>query len=198
MKAIACRIVPAVAGAALVTSLCAHAQQPADCSAGPIPDRPLELTVGAEKLPTPPLITVRKASEITSGDLVVEQFMVTVADKAIFADTEAQFSVIVPRGQRPDGTTFRKLPTSETGKQPGPQQGLPEVQSWSVKDKTRKLNASHVMFVASLRVEFGKRRGNVLPGRVHLCAPGGQKARVFKDTLAEPITLVGRFEAQIK
>jgi hypothetical protein len=74
---------------------------------------------------------------------------------------------------------------------------MPEVQSWSVKDQSRKLNVSHVSFTASLRVEFGKRSGGVLPGRVHLCAPGGQKARVFKDVLADPITMVGRFEARL-
>lgn len=54
-----------------------------------------------------------------------------------------------------------------------------------------------ITFTASLRVEFGKRSSGVLPGRVYLCAPGGQKARVFRDVLADPITMVGRFEAKL-
>ena len=183
-----------LAGAVLAGAV--HAQQPADCSTGPIPDRPLEITIGAEKLPTPPLIRMRQISTITSGDQAYDQYDVTVADKDMFGNTELTFSVIVPKGQQPDGRTFRKLPTHEISKQPGPQ-GMPEVQSWSVKDKARKIDASHVSFTASLRVEFGKRSGGVLPGRVYLCAPGGQKARVFRDVLAAPITMVGRFEAKL-
>lgn len=184
-------------GLALAVSGGAYAQQPADCSTGPIPDRPLEITVGAEKLPTPPLVRMRKISEITSGDRTFDQYDVTVADKDIFANTEASFSVIVPKGQQPDGKTFRRLLTSETSRQPSPQPGLPEVQSWSVKDKARKLDANHVSFIASLRVEFGKRSGGVLSGRVYLCAPGGQKAKIFNDVLADPVTVVGRFEARL-
>ena len=185
-----------LAGAALVTCAAAWAQQPADCSTAPIPDRPLEITIGSEKLPTPPRVRMRQISTITSGDQAYDQFDVTVADKDIFANTQLSFSVIVPKSQQPDGRTFRKLPTRESSKQPGPQ-GMPEVQSWSVKDQARKLDASHVAFTATLRVEFGKRSGGVLPGRVYLCAPGGQKSRLFGDVLADPITMVGRFEAQL-
>jgi hypothetical protein len=184
----------AAAGAAFSMCAGAWAQQPADCSTGPIPDRPLEITIGSEKLPTPPLIRMRRISTITSGDQAFDQYDVTVADKDMFGNIELSFSVIVPKGQQPDGRTFRKLPVHEISKQPGPP-GMPEVQSWSVKDQARKLNVSHVSFVASLRVEFGKRSGGVLPGRVYLCAPGGQKAKIFNDVLADPITMVGRFEA---
>ena len=63
--------------------------------------------------------------------------------------------------------------------------------------KARNLSASHVGFIASLRVEFDKRRGEVLPGRVYLCVPGGQTEKFFGTKLADPVTLVGRFEARI-
>jgi len=33
------------------------------------------------------------------------------------------------------------------------------------------IDASHVFEIASLRVDFGQRRGNLLPGRIRLCAP---------------------------
>jgi hypothetical protein len=187
-----------LACAALASAAAGYAQQPANCSTGPIPDRPLALSIGAEKVPTPPLTSMRKIGVITSGDESFDQYAVSVADKDIFANIEVQFSVLVPKGQQPDGRTFRKLLKTKTAKQPGPQEGLPEVQSWSVKDKSRKLDASHVGFVASLRAEFGKRRGNVLPGRVYLCVPGGQTSSMFGDKLPDPITLVGRFEAQVR
>jgi hypothetical protein len=198
MRSLDRRLGHALACAALATSACAYAQQPANCSTGPIPDRALEFSIGAEKVPPPPLTRMRKISEMTTGGQTFDQYDVSVQDKDIFANTEVSFSVLVPKGQQPDGRTFRKLPTRETAKQPGPQEGLPEVQSWSVKDKSRKLDASHVGFIASLRVEFGKRSGNVLPGRVYLCVPGGQTSRMFGDKLPDPITLVGRFEAQVR
>ena len=88
----------------------------------------------------------------------------------MFANFEAGFSVIVPKGERPDGKTFRRLPTSKTDAQPGPE-GLPEVQSWTVKHKARDLRASHVGFIASLRAEFDQRRGTFEPQRTALAAP---------------------------
>lgn len=198
MKTLDQRLGYALAIAALATSVCAYAQQPSNCSTGPIPDRALELSVGSEKLPALPITSMRKISEMTSGNKVYDQYQISVQDKDMFANTIVQFSVIVPKGQQPDGKTFRKLPTANTEAQPGPQQGLPEVQSWAVKDKARNLSASHVGFVASLRVEFGKRHGDVLPGRVYLCIPGGQTEKMFGTKLADPVTLVGRFEAKIQ
>ena len=198
MKTLNQRLGHALACAALAISACAYAQPPSDCSTGPIPDRALELSVGADQLPTPPITSMRKISEITFGGIAYDQYSIAVQDRDMFANTEVRFSVIVAKGQQPDGRTFRKLPAAGTKAQPGPQQGLPEVQSWVVKDKARQLDASHVGFVASLRVEFGKRRGDALPGRVYLCVPGGQTEKLFGTKLADPVTLVGRFEAQIR
>lgn len=173
-----------------------HAQQPSDCSKGPIPDRALELSVGPEKLPVPPITSLRKASEITA-EKVYDQYAFSVQDKDIFATTEVRFTVLVPKGQRPDGKTFRKLPTLESKAQPAAEAGLPEVQSWTVKAEARGLDISSVGFVGSLRVEFGQRRGDLLPGKVYLCIPGGQTDKLFGTTLADPVTLMGRFEAKI-
>ena len=186
----------AIASAALALTTSAFAQQPADCSKGPIPDQSLALTIGAEKIPALPVIRVRIISEMRTDEKVYEQFDVTAADKDMFAGVETSFSVIVPKGQRPDGKTYRKLPTHRTDDQPGPD-GMPEVQSWSVKYKARDLSASHVGYVASLRAEFGQRSADMLPVRVYLCVPGGQTERMFGTKLPDPITFVGRFEAKI-
>ena len=172
------------------------AQEPSDCSKGPIPDRALELSVGTEKLPVPPITSLRNVGEIT-GDKAYDQYAVSFQDKDMSAATEVRFTVLVPKGQRPDGKTFRKLPTLETKSQPAAESGLPEVQSWAVKVEARDLDISHVGFVGSLRVEFGQRRGDLLPGKVYLCIPGGQTDKLFGTKLAEPVTLSGRFEAKI-
>ncbi len=173
-----------------------NAQPPSDCSKGPIPDRALELSIGSENLPVPPLTSLRKTSEVT-GEKVYDQYALSVQDKDMFATTEVRLTVLVPQGQRPDGKTFRKLPTLETKAQPAAESGLPEVQSWAVKIETRELDIRSVSFVGSLRVEFGQRRGDVLPGKVYLCIPGGQTDKLFGTKLADPVTLVGRFEAKI-
>ena len=191
-------LVSAVVLAALESSGNALAQQPTDCSSDPIPDRALDLSIGSEKVPALPSISLRKISEMSFGDEHYEQYAISVQDKEMFASIEAGFSVIVPKDEQPDGKTFRKLPTADTRAQPGPWQGLPEVQSWGVKHKARDLNVSHVGFIASLRAEFDQRRGDVLPGRVYLCIPGGQTHKMFGTKLPEPITLVGRFDARIE
>lgn len=166
----------------------AFSQQPADCSAGPVPDRPLELTFGAQKVPEVPFVRVNKiGSELSDGKPVSDQYQVTVQDKDLFSDVEVSFTATVPARQQLDGKTFR------TG--PG---GKPKEVLWSVKRKEPSLSASFVGFEATARVEFGKRRGDVLPGRVYLCVPGGQVERMFKTKLPDPITLVGRFDAKIK
>ena len=165
----------------------AFSQQPADCSAGPIPDRPLELSFGADRISALPAIKLtRIGSELSGGKPVSDQYQVSVEDKEMFSDVEATFSVKVPAGQRVDGKTFR---TQSAG-------DLKQI-LWGIKRKPS-LSVSFVGFVASARVEFGKRKGDILPGRVYLCVPGGQIEKMFGTKLPDPITLVGRFEAKIR
>jgi hypothetical protein len=172
---------------ALQTPGSAISQQPADCSAGPIPDQPLELSFGAEKISALPAIKINKiGSELSGGKPVSDQYQVSVEDKDMFSDVEATFAVKVPAGQRVDGKAFR---TQSAG-------DLKEV-LWGVKRKPS-LSISFVGYVASARVEFGKRTGDVLPGRVYLCVPGGQTEKMFGTKLPNPVTLVGRFEAKIR
>src|SRR6185437_2250800 len=146
----------------------------------------LEFTIAADSLPVPPIIVMRIIATQT-GEKAFDQYAFTAQDKGMLATSEVEFSVLVPKGQRPDGKTFRKLPAAETGKQPAAEPGLPEVQSWKVKVNARKLDVSSVSFIGSLRVEFGQRRGDMLPGKVYLCVPGGQTSRMFGDKLPDPI-----------
>src|SRR5262245_40722645 len=157
--------------AVLQMPLYANAQQPADCSAGAVPDRPLELSIGAQKISELPAIKISKiGSELKDGKPVSDQYEVSVEDKDMFSEVEVDFSVHVPAGQQVDGKTFRTQAGGE----------LKQV-LWSVKRKEPSLRVSFVGFVASIRVEFGKRKGNVVPGRVYLCVPGGQTERIFKS-----------------
>jgi hypothetical protein len=181
-------LVGAIVFAAVMMPGSAFSQQPADCSAAPVPDRPLELSFGSQKISALPFVKVNKiGGELSDGKLVSEQYQVSVQDQDVFADVEVTFAVTVPAGQRVDGKTFRAAPGGN----------LKQV-LWSVKRKEPSLSASFVGFSASIRVEFGKRGGDVLPGRVYLCVPGGQTEKMFGTKLPDPITLVGRFEAKIR
>lgn len=177
-----------LAGTAMLASWQAWAQQPADCSAGPIPDTPIELSFGAKKISELPAIKINKiSSDLSNGKAVADQYQLSVEDKDMFGDVEATLAVKVPAGQRVDGKTFRTQTAGE----------LKQV-LWGVKRKEPYFSASFVGFVASIRVEFGKRKGDMLPGRVYLCVPAPQTEKAFGTKLADPITLVGRFEAKVK
>ena len=186
MGALHATLILAVAMAAGAGS--AFAQQPSDCSASPVPDRPLEMSFGSKKVPAMSFAAIYKiGTDLRDGKPVADQYELSVQDKDGFAEIEVELAVTIPAGAQVDGRTFR------TGPGRRPQEVL-----WKVKRDKPSLSVGFVGFAATARVEFGKRRGDVLPGRVYLCIPGGQVEKSFGTKLPDPITLVGRFEAKIR
>lgn len=178
----------------------ARADMPKDCSTGAIPDAPVTLAIGTTTVPLPVAELVR-AGSISQGEDSPEylSYRLELRDSAsIFAPVEVEFTVLVKDGDRVDGKTFRRVPSAEISDQPSPQDGLPEVQGWSVEHEERAIEVNHVLVVASLRLELGKRTGDVLPGKVRLCVPGAQKQRIGSDVVAEPIEVIGTFAATVK
>jgi hypothetical protein len=116
----------------------------------------------------------------------------------LFAPMEATVTVIVRKGQRIDGKTFRKLPTKSIDKQPSATSGLPEVQGWSMKNKNAKTDLSHVSYLGSLRLEFGQRQGNSIGGKIYLCVPKGQTTMFDKTPSRDDGFAVGTFQAKIE
>jgi hypothetical protein len=130
--------------------------------------------------------------------------------KGLFDDVlEADIDVIAPEGQSLEGRIFRrtatKIGTSEFEGQENVN-GQILVQGWEVKipgpvsarsGNLYAIDATHVACIASMRLEFGRQKGWTLPGKVHLCVPGGQKG-LFDAFLKDPIEVVGSFTATVK
>jgi hypothetical protein len=150
------------------------APMPADCSAEAAPSHPLVASIGGETLRLEP--SLWPAGSISDGeepepDFLTYRFEFAGTDAA-GGPVEIDVTVLIPANATLAGRSFRKLPVDDTSAQPGPQEGTPEVQGWSVDQSSRGVDASHVFEIASLRLDVGTPRGGTLPARVRLCAPG--------------------------
>jgi hypothetical protein len=50
--------------------------------------------------------------------------------------------------------------------------GTPEVQGWDLQLESADVDTSFTRDIASMRLEFGPRKGSQLPGKIHFCVPG--------------------------
>ncbi len=148
---------------------------PADCSAGPIAGKPVAGTVAGK-----PFVAKQITLDLTKDGMEVDaakfdKYTLSIMTDGIF--NELTVSMLVPLGKAPDGRTFRVLPTDEIGDQPAAVKGVPEVQGWDLQLEAAGVDTSFTQEIASIRVEWGNRQGNVLPGKIHFCVPG-QKAEI--------------------
>lgn len=191
-------ILPLVIAAGIVASGPVLAQAlPADCSKATVPAQPLEVSILGTKF-TPKSIKLRSAGGMKTGDDEFDTYHLTFRNEDdIFAPLEAEVAILVRKGQSLDGKVFRKLPVKETSRQPSPTSGVPEVQGWSVKNREAKTDQSHVTYIASLRLELGKRQGETIGGKIYLCVPKGQTTIFDKTPSPAESSAVGTFTAKI-
>ena len=161
----------------------ALAAGPQDCSKEVIPAGPVKGTVAGK-----PFVPQRADVQIGKGFAVNE---VKYDSYDLMLEVEGIFNALTTRiitreGTRADGRTFRLLPTDSIGAQPKAGPGTPEVQSWDLQLEAADVNTSFTQEIASMRLEFGQRKGNVLPGKIYFCAPG------------EKATIAGSFEAVMR
>jgi len=143
---------------------------PADCSTGAIPDTPAAGTVAGK-----PFIPNATSIDVTRDGMEVDaakfdKYTLTIMTDGIF--NALSVTMLVPLGKKPDGRAFRVLPTRSIGAQPAAVTGVPEVQGWDLQLEAANVDTSFTQEVASIRVEFGQRKGVVLPGKIHFCVPG--------------------------
>jgi len=171
---------------------------PADCSAAAVPAQAVEVSIGGAKF-APKSVKLVSAGGMGMGEENFDSYRLSLRNEDdLFAPMEATVTVIVRKGQRIDGKTFRKLPTKSTAKQPGPTSGLPEVQGWSMKNKDAKADLSHVSYLGSLRLEFGQRQGGTIAGKIYLCVPRGQTTMFDKTPSRDDAFAIGSFQAKIE
>lgn len=171
---------------------------PADCSTAAAPKQPLEISVRGTKF-TPKSVKLRSAGGVTYGDEQFDTYRLSMrSEDELSPPLESEVTILVRKGQRIDGRVFRKLPTKETGKQPAPTKGLPEVQGWSFKNRPARTDSSHVEHVGSLRLEFGQRQGASINGNIYLCVAKGQTTIFDSTPTKEDSYAVGTFQARIE
>jgi hypothetical protein len=189
-------------GLLLATAPVAFAEAPkTDCSTTPGADAPVTLSIDGNPQPLP-VAEFAKQQEMSMDEESFEVFRVNLRDVAgLFSPVEIEASVLVKKGETVDGKTFRQLPTDDMKKQPSPlkQEGaaLPEVQSLEVRSDPAGFDYQHGI-LASMRLEFGKRDGEKLPGRIHLCIAGGQTDDVFQPQPTQTVIVEGTFVAKLQ
>jgi hypothetical protein len=186
----------------LVAAPRAFAEAPKlDCSTKPGPDKPVSLRIDANAQPLP-IAEFAKQQEMSMNEEEFEVFRVNLRDvEGLFSPVEVELSVLVKKGETVDGKTFRQLPVDDMKLQPSPVKSegawIPEVQSVEVRSDPAGIDYEHGV-LASMRLEFGKRNGENLPGRVHLCIAAGQKDDVFLPQPTQSILVEGTFVAKIQ
>jgi hypothetical protein len=143
---------------------------PADCSNGPIPDGAVHGSVNGQAF-VPKEATVNFTKDgMVVNDVHLDRYSLAIQTDGIF--NELTVSMMVPGGKKPDGRTFRVLPVDDIAKQPYAAEGTPEVQGWDLSQENAGVDTSFTQDTASIRVEFGTRKGDQLPGKIHMCVPG--------------------------
>ena len=151
-----------------------------------------------------------RSSSMQTGDVTMETYSLDLRTNAsIFPDAEAHVSFLVKKGQKPDGKTFVRLPHAPykfggslsahfaalkpAELVPGTPSGtrIPLIQGLSmtakINDEDEKLSDTDDGAAPTLRLQFGKRTGNVLPGKIYFCWNDVKKSHV-----------AGTFEALVK
>lgn len=184
---------------ALIAPAAAFSQAlPADCSKAAVPAQPVEVSIAGTKF-KPKAIKLRQEGGMTYGEKPYDTYRLALrSEDDLSPPLEAEFVVLVRKGEPLDGRTFRKLAIKDTEKQPAPTPGLPEVQGWSLKNREGRVDFSHVSYLASLRIEFAKRQGDTIGGKVYLCVPKGQKTLFDKTPSKEDSSAAGTFTAKIE
>ncbi len=141
-----------------------------DCSTGPIPDSPVKGSVGGKPfVPNDVSIHITKDGFELNGNKF-DAYELSLMAGGIFNAATVHF--LVRDGAHADGKTFRVLPIDSISGQPAAMKGVPEVQGWDLQLEAANVDTSFTRTTtASLRLEFGARTGNVLPGKFHLCVP---------------------------
>jgi hypothetical protein len=199
--------VVAIAAAAGATA--APAGWVKDASRAPFPNQPARGMIAGKPFLVKAAQLARSGS-MTMGDAKMDTYSLDLrTNDSIFPDAEASVVFLVKQGQKPDGKTFVRLPHPPhkfggdlsaqfaafkpvelvPGMPPGTRVPLIQGLNMSAKgeDTDEKLSDSDDGAAPTLRLQFGKRAGNVLPGKIYFCWNDAKKSHV-----------AGTFEARVK
>ena len=146
----------------------AHAiAAPADCSTANIPDTPVKGTVAGKPF-VPKDVTVQiTRNGMQINDVKMDRYALSIQTDGIF--NALGIDAVLPQKKPLTGHVFRQIATDEMSKQPQAADGTPEIQGWDLQLEAANVDTSFTQDQASLRLEYGARKGNMIPGKVHFC-----------------------------
>ena len=143
-----------------------------DCSMGPIPDVPADGIVNGVRFKPQEVSVQFTENGMSINELAFDRWSLSLQTDGIF--NALSVNMLVPHGKKPDGRAFRVLPIDDIGAQPAAAPGTPEVQGWDLELEAADVDTSFTQDTASIRVEWGARKGDVLPGKIHFCVPSAK------------------------
>ncbi|HEY2032863.1 MAG TPA: hypothetical protein VGH02_04180 [Rhizomicrobium sp.] len=141
-----------------------------DCSTAAIPDTPVKGTVGGKAfVPNETnLQIVRNGMQI--DDVKMDRYALSIQTDGIF--NALTVDAVLRQNAKLEGHAFRMIAKDDIGSQPMAASGTPEIQGWDLQLEAANVDTSFTQDTASLRVEYGVRKGNVIPGKIYFCNAG--------------------------
>jgi hypothetical protein len=190
-----------MAALAVALPVLAGAQKlPDDCSSAAAPKQPVEASILGTKF-TPKAVTLRSTGYVKTESEEFDSYRLSLmSEDGVSAPLEVGVTVIVPKGAKIEGKVFRRLATKDRSKQPMASKGGSEVevQGWSFKNRPAKADSDHTGHLASLRLEFGQRKGDTISGNIYLCVAQGQTTMFDKTPTKEESYAAGTFQARVE
>lgn len=199
MKLISSRVLVAALAAAF-PALAAAQKLPDDCSSAAAPKQPVEASILGTKF-TPKAVTLRSSGSIkTESEQFDSYTLELMSEDGISAPLEVGVKVVVAKGAKVDGKVFRILATKDRSKQPmvSKSGSQLEVEAWGFKNRPARAESDFTGHLGSLRLEFGQRKGDTIPGNIYLCVAKGQTTMFDKTPSKEESWAAGTFQAQIR
>jgi hypothetical protein len=163
------RLCGAIFAVALVLTPPAAFAAPQDCSTAQVPAIPVKGTVGGK-----PFIPNDVSVQITKNGMQInetkfDRYVLSIESDGLF--NAVTVDAIFRQGTKPEGHVFRLLPRDALDNQPLAAEGTPEIQGWDLQLEAANVDTSFTQDIASLRLEYGARKGDLIPGKIYFCVP---------------------------
>ncbi|HUJ47912.1 MAG TPA: hypothetical protein VLV55_12335 [Rhizomicrobium sp.] len=141
---------------------------PKDCSTAVIPNTPVKGTVAGKPF-IPNAVTVQITKNgMQINEVKMDRYVLSIQTDGIF--NALGVDAVLSQKKPLAGHVFRQIASDEMGKQPQAADGTPEIQGWDLQLEAAHVDTSFTQDQASLRLEYGARKGNMIPGKIYFCS----------------------------
>ena len=143
---------------------------PKDCSIAQIPGTPVKGTVaGKPFVPNDVSVQIVK-NGMQLNDVKMDRYALSIQTDGIF--NALTVDALLRQNAKLEGHVFRMIANDDIGAQPMAAEGTPEIQGWDLQLESANVDTSFTQDTASLRLEYGARKGDVIPGKIYFCNAG--------------------------